>query len=110
MSPIWDNLAVAVVAGLALLVPVMRTGAQLRATGGPGIAPFQLSEGDREANRILRAWGTRGHAAARRCLTSQFGVIVCYVFGLGAAALYVAARADNVHSGWLVTARSARQR
>jgi hypothetical protein len=106
-TPLVVAVCAAVVVGLLLLVPVARAGARLRATGGPGIVPFQLAETDREARRILRAWGPDGRAAARRSLGWQFGLIVCYVVAIGGAALCVATRADNIHVDWLAVAETA---
>jgi hypothetical protein len=108
MTSDWENpLAVAVgialVTGVVLLVQIVLAGKQMRASGGPGIVPFELAESDYEANRLLRAWGPRGRAAARRSIGWGFGFIACYVVALGAAALYVGARADRFHYGWLET-------
>jgi hypothetical protein len=102
-TPLALAVGIALVAGVVLLVQIMRAGKQMRASGGPGIVPFELAESHHEANRFLRTWGPRGRAAARRSIAWDFGFIACYVVGLGAAALYVGARAHRFHYGWLET-------
>jgi hypothetical protein len=104
-------LTVVIVASLVVaaffLAMITRAGHALRRTGGPGIVPFELAESPREADRIMRAWGPGGRAAARRSIGWDFGFIVAYVVLLGAAALHVASRADVADYAWLRVAELA---
>jgi len=104
-------LTVVIVASLVVaavfLAMIARAGLAMRGTGGPGIVPFELAESPREADRIMRAWGSAGRSAARRSIHWDFGFIVAYVVLLGAAALEVAARADVADYQWLRVAELA---
>lgn len=103
-----QNVLVIVVAGSFLLAAVFlglitRAGREMRASGGPGIVPFELAESTREAVRHMRTWGPLGRAAAKRSIQWDFGFIVPYVLLLGSAALHVAGRADDAgYRFWFV--------
>jgi hypothetical protein len=51
---------------------------QMKATGGPGIVPFELSGGQDRADEILSEWGEDGQAAARESLRIDFGFLFAY--------------------------------
>ncbi|SPM29629.1 hypothetical protein [Mycobacterium terramassiliense] len=50
---------------------------RLRATGGPGIIPFELA-GSGQAERIMTRWGPDGQRAARMSLWLDFGYMATY--------------------------------
>jgi hypothetical protein len=59
------------------MIPLVRLDARMRATGGPGIIPFELAGPQRSAE-ILRRWGAEGRRAARASLVLDFPYLVAY--------------------------------
>ncbi|OMC56248.1 hypothetical protein A5747_09385 [Mycobacterium sp. IS-836] len=51
---------------------------RMRATGGPGIIPFELAGSGAQAERIMTRWGTDGQLAARVSLWFDFGYMATY--------------------------------
>lgn len=93
----WLAVAATLITGRAM----SRAGADMKLDGGAGIVPFELAETPREAMRIMRAWGDRGKAAARRSLRRDTAFLLSYGTALGAASGYVAVRAERQGAGWL---------
>jgi hypothetical protein len=58
-------------------VPLATLDRRMRATGGPGIIPFELA-GPRRSREILRSWGPEGQRAARASLILDFPFLVAY--------------------------------
>ena len=59
------------------MVPLVGLERRMRATGGPGIIPFELAGPERSAE-ILRRWGPDGRRAARASLLLDFPYLVAY--------------------------------
>jgi hypothetical protein len=77
------SLRIAAVASVSLLVPLSLLERRMRASGGPGIIPFELAGPDR-SGEILRAWGPEGRRAARYSLLLDFPYLVAYTtLGVG---------------------------
>jgi hypothetical protein len=57
-----------------MLLPERR----MRATGGPGIIPFELAGSAAGAERIMTSWGPDGQRAARVSLWLDFGYMATY--------------------------------
>jgi hypothetical protein len=80
------SLRIAAAASVSLLVPLLVLERRMRATGGPGIIPFELAGPDR-SEEVLRAWGPQGRGAARCSLLLDFPYLVAYTaVGLGLTA------------------------
>ena len=76
-------------AQLALLVPLAAAERRMKATGGPGIIPFELA-GPEHARRVLDGWGPSGRRAARVSLLLDYPFLVAYT-GFNLALTTVAA-------------------
>ena len=50
----------------------------MRATGGPGIIPFELAGTPERSRRILERWGEEGRSAARLSLLLDYPYLVSY--------------------------------
>jgi hypothetical protein len=66
---------VAFVVYTAVMLPVER---RMRATGGPGIIPFELAGSAARAEDIMTRWGSDGQRAARLSLWLDFGYMATY--------------------------------
>jgi hypothetical protein len=62
---------------------------RMRATGGPGIIPFELAGSGFRAEQIMAQWGHDGGRAARASIWLDFGYMTTY----GALAALLAERA-----------------
>lgn len=51
---------------------------RMRATGGPGIIPFELAGSAAQAEDIMTRWGSDGQRAARLSLWLDFGYMATY--------------------------------
>jgi hypothetical protein len=51
---------------------------RMRATGGPGIIPFELAGSGFRAEQIMAQWGTEGQRAARVSTWLDFGYMTTY--------------------------------
>ena len=51
---------------------------RMRATGGPGIIPFELAGSGFRAERIMAQWGSDGLRAARASMWLDFGYMTTY--------------------------------
>jgi hypothetical protein len=51
---------------------------RMRATGGPGIIPFELAGSEARAEDIMARWGDAGRRAARLSLWLDFGYMATY--------------------------------
>lgn len=65
----------AFVAYTAIMLAVER---RMRATGGPGIIPFELAGSEARAEAIMARWGSDGQRAARLSLWLDFGYMATY--------------------------------
>ena len=79
-------------ANAAVFVPVAVADRRMKATGGPGIIPFELAGTAERSERILSTWGEEGRAAARMSLLLDFPYLVTYT-GLGVVGSAAAADA-----------------
>lgn len=79
----------------AMLLPDRR----MRATGGPGIIPFELAGNATRAQAIMDQWGEDGRRAARWSLWLDFGYMTSY--GTFAALLIDRVRRRRGHSAAL---------
>jgi hypothetical protein len=66
---------VAFVVYTAVMLSVER---RMRATGGPGIIPFELAGSAARAEDIMTRWGSDGQRAARLSLWLDFGYMATY--------------------------------
>ena len=85
-------------AQLALLVPMARYEQRMKASGGPGIIPFELLGTQERARAVMERWGEDGRAAARSSLRLDFAYLVSYT-GLQVAGC-AAARDALADRGW----------
>jgi hypothetical protein len=85
---------IAGVASSLLLLGLTVVDFQLKATGGPGIVPFEVAGSADRASEILAEWGADGRDWARLSLWLDFPYLVAYTafFVLAVAALRDAAR------------------
>ena len=72
---------------------------RMRATGGPGIIPFELAGSAARAEDIMTRWGSEGQRAARLSLWLDFGYMATY--GTFTALLVDRARRRRGHSAAL---------
>ncbi|HEY3829766.1 MAG TPA: hypothetical protein VGL57_11270 [Solirubrobacteraceae bacterium] len=63
---------------VALLIPLLALEREMKATGGPGIIPFEVAGSEQRAKRITQRWGASGQAAARRSLLLDYPYLVGY--------------------------------
>ena len=82
----------------ALFAPLAVAERRMKATGGPGIIPFELAGTPERSQRMLDTWGEEGQAAARTSLLLDFGYLVTYT-GLGVIGCLAAADAFE-DAGW----------
>ena len=75
----WSLLALAAAGVIGIVMGAIAR--PMRAAGGPGIVPFELTEDSREARRILTRWGPAGRAAA----VTQTYVDVAFLLAYGTA-------------------------
>jgi hypothetical protein len=68
---------------------------RMRATGGPGIIPFELAGSGFRAEQIMAQWGPEGERAARASMWLDFGYMTTY--GVFAALLVERARQRRAH-------------
>lgn len=66
------------IATLALLLAMSPAEDRMKATGGPGMVPFELTGGQDRAEEILSEWGEDGQDAARESLMIDFGFLLAY--------------------------------
>ena len=76
----------------AVFAPLAVAERRMKATGGPGIIPFELAGTPERSQRMLDTWGEEGQAAARTSLLLDFGYLVTYS-GLGVVGCLAAADA-----------------
>lgn len=94
---IRDNrLAAAGVAFLVYTTVMLWLERRMRATGGPGIIPFELAGSAAKAEDIMTRWGSDGQRAARISLWLDFGYMATY--GTYTALLVDSARRRRGHS------------
>jgi hypothetical protein len=75
---------------------------RMRATGGPGIIPFELAGSGFRAEQIMAQWGHDGEQAARASMWLDFGYMTTY--GALAALLVERARRRRGHPRALTSA------
>jgi hypothetical protein len=95
-----DNRFVAVTAAFVVYTMVMLLlERRMRATGGPGIIPFELAGSATRAEDIMTRWGSDGRRAARLSLWLDFGYMATY--GTFTALLVDGVRRRRGHPGVL---------
>jgi len=72
------HLAAATVAFAVYTVVMLLVERRMRATGGPGIIPFELAGNAAQAEDIMTRWGSDGQRAARLSLWLDFGYMATY--------------------------------
>lgn len=77
MTRRWGMIA-AGVATLILLLAMSPAEERMKASGGPGMVPFELTGGQDRADEILSEWGEDGQDAARESLWIDFGFLLAY--------------------------------
>ena len=85
-------------ANAAVFAPIAAAERRMKATGGPGIIPFELAGTPERSQRMLDRWGDEGRAAARTSLLLDFPYLVTYS-GLGVVGCLAAADAFD-DAGW----------
>ena len=85
-------------ANLVVFAPIAAAERRMKATGGPGIIPFELAGTPERSQRMLDTWGDPGRAAARASLLLDFPYLVTYS-GLGVIGCLAAADAFD-DAGW----------
>ncbi|HEY5816694.1 MAG TPA: hypothetical protein VIS95_10215 [Solirubrobacterales bacterium] len=83
---------------MVLLLAMSPADERMQDTGGPGIAPFELTGGQDRADEILAEWGEEGQDAARESLWIDFGFLIAYGAFLTLALAAVRDRARE--RGW----------
>ncbi|MFZ1164674.1 hypothetical protein [Mycobacterium sp.] len=87
-------------AGYTAIMAVLES--RMRATGGPGIIPFELAGSAFRAEQIMAQWGRAGERAARVSMWLDFGYMTTY--GALAALLIDRARRRRGHPRVLTSA------
>lgn len=87
-------------AGYTAIMAVLES--RMRATGGPGIIPFELAGSAFRAEQIMAQWGRAGERAARVSTWLDFGYMTTY--GALAALLIDRARRRRGHPRVLTSA------
>ena len=87
-------------AGYTAIMAVLES--RMRATGGPGIIPFELAGSAFRAEQIMAQWGRDGERAARVSMWLDFGYMTTY--GALAALLIDRARRRRGHPRVLTSA------
>jgi hypothetical protein len=87
-------------AGYTTVMTVLES--RMRATGGPGIIPFELAGSGFRAEQIMAQWGRDGERAARASMWLDFGYMTTY--GALAALLVERARRRRGHPRALTSA------
>ena len=85
-------------ANAAVFAPIAVAERRMKATGGPGIIPFELAGTPERSQRMLDTWGAEGQAAARTSLLLDFPYLATYS-GLGVIGCAAAADAFE-DAGW----------
>lgn len=84
---------------VAYTVVMLALDRRIRATGGPGIIPFELAGNASRAEAIMNQWGDEGRRAARLSLWLDFGYMTSY--GILTALLVDRIRRRRGHSAAL---------
>ena len=93
-------------AGYTAVMAVLES--RMRATGGPGIIPFELAGSAFRAEQIMAQWGPDGERAARVSMWLDFGYMTTY--GALATLLVERARRRRGHPRSLTSAVGAPRR
>ncbi len=72
------RLATATAAFVVYTMVMLLVERRMRATGGPGIIPFELAGSAARAEDIMTRWGSEGQRAARLSLWLDFGYMATY--------------------------------
>ncbi|NTY61956.1 hypothetical protein [Mycolicibacterium sphagni] len=94
-----NPIAAATIAYVGYSAVMLRLDNQMRATGGPGIVPFELAGTAAKAEEILARWGEIGQRAARQSMWLDFGYMTTYGALLGL--LIDRRRRRRGHPAWL---------
>ena len=97
-----NRIATAGVAFLGYTAVMLVLERRMRATGGPGIIPFELAGSASRAEDIMARWGDDGQRAARLSMWLDFGYMATY--GTFTALLLDRARRRRGHSAILPAA------
>ncbi|MCV7400095.1 hypothetical protein H7K24_08000 [Mycobacterium fragae] len=72
------RLAAATVAFVIYTTVMLMVERRMRATGGPGIIPFEVAGSEARAEEIMTRWGSDGQRAARLSTWLDFGYMATY--------------------------------
>jgi hypothetical protein len=72
------RLAAATVAFVIYTTVMLMVERRMRATGGPGIIPFEVAGSEPRAEEIMTRWGSDGQRAARLSTWLDFGYMATY--------------------------------
>lgn len=78
-----NRIAAAAVGYVGYSAVMLRLDNRMRATGGPGIIPFELAGTAAKAEAIMGRWGAAGQRAARQSMWLDFGYMTSYGILLG---------------------------
>jgi hypothetical protein len=73
-----NRFVAATVASVVYTLVMLLLERRMRATGGPGIIPFELAGSATRAEDIMTRWGSDGQRAARLSLWLDFGYMATY--------------------------------
>lgn len=73
-----NRLTAATIAFVVYTTIMLSLERRMRATGGPGIVPFELAGNTFRADDIMARWGSDGQRAARLSLWLDFGYMATY--------------------------------
>lgn len=94
-----NRIAAAAVGYVGYSAVMLRLDNRMRATGGPGIIPFELAGTAAKAEAIMGRWGADGQRAARQSMWLDFGYMTSYGILLGL--LVERRRLRRGHPAWL---------
>jgi hypothetical protein len=94
-----NRIAAATLSYVGYSAVMIRLDRQMKATGGPGIIPFELAGTATKAEAIMARWGEGGQRAARQSMWLDFGYMSSYGILLGL--LVDRRRRRRGHPTWL---------
>jgi hypothetical protein len=89
------------IASLVILGVLMVFEGRMKATGGPGIVPFEVAGSQERAREILALWGPEGRSAARASLIIDYPFLLAYASFYALACTAVSEALARRGFGWL---------